>query len=85
MAFEQKQNTGALFKNDKATSKDHPQARGDALIDGIPYWVSAWTNIDQKGNRYQKLKFERKEEKRQARQVSEPRQQERELDDEVPF
>lgn len=91
MAYEQKPNTGSLFKNDKANSENSPQATGSALIDGVDYFVDAWTNVDKNGNRYQSLKFKRKDKQRQA----EPRQQSyaeqsggtaRELDDpEIPF
>ena len=88
MAFEAKDNEGSLFKNDKATHEKSPQAKGSALIDGVAFWVSAWTNIDKNGNRYQKLKFERKEQTQaQPRQQSytEARGGREELSDEIPF
>ena len=61
MAYEPKDNTGSLFKNDRASSDKHPQATGSAIIDGVDYFVDAWTNIDKNGNRYQSLKFKRKD------------------------
>lgn len=61
MAYEQKPNTGALFRNDKREKDTHAHARGDALIDGVAYYVDAWTNTDRNGNKYQSLKFKRKE------------------------
>jgi len=60
--YEQKDNTGALFVNDRREKETQPNARGSALIDGVEYWVSAWTNTSSKGVKYQSLKFERKEE-----------------------
>lgn len=77
--YEQKPNTGSLFKNDRASKTSDPQAKGDAIIDGVPYWVSAWTNIDKKGNRYQSLKFTRKEPKQS--QVTQRSSYDREPDD----
>lgn len=92
MGYDQKDNTGALFKNERATTDSHPNATGTAVIDGVEYFVDAWTNQDRNGNRYQSLKFKRKDQQRQAP----PRRQERQsyaqqsggrdaLNDDVPF
>ena len=75
--FEQRDNSGVLFKNDNRESEKHPNAKGSALIDGVEYWVSAWTKEGQKG-KFQSLSFERKEAK-----PSKPSR--RAPDDEVPF
>ena len=65
MAYEHKDNTGSLFKNDKRTEETHANARGSAMIDGVAYWVDAWTN-DKNGNKYQNLKFKRKDTQEKA-------------------
>lgn len=65
MAYEQKENSGAIFKNDKREKDTQPHGKGSALIDGVAYWVSSWTNESPKG-RYQSLKFERKDSKPEA-------------------
>ena len=62
MANQQKDNSGALFKNDKKTTDAHPNARGQATIDGVEYWVSAWTKTYGAGVKYQSLAFTRKDE-----------------------
>jgi len=62
MTFEHKPNSGSLFKNDKRETDSQPNAKGSALIDGVAYWVSAWTNESANGARYQSLKFSRKDE-----------------------
>ena len=59
MANQQKDNSGALFKNDKKTTDAHPNARGQATIDGVEYWVSAWTKTSGAGVKYQSLAFTR--------------------------
>lgn len=64
MAYEQKPNTGSLFRNDRREKDTHPNAKGSALIDGVEYWVSAWTNKDRNGNAYQSLSFQRKDDNR---------------------
>jgi hypothetical protein len=62
MPYEQKDNSGSLFKNDKRENDSQPHAKGSAMVDGVEYWVSAWTNTSERtGEKYQKLAFTRKE------------------------
>lgn len=81
--YEQKDNTGALFANDKREKETQPNAKGSAMIGGVEYWVSAWTNTSSKGTKYQSLKFERKSETFDNKQ--EMAQHGAELNDSVPF
>ena len=81
MAFTHKPNSGAIFKNDKREKDSHPHARGDALIDGVEYWVAAWTNTRDDGSRYQSLKFSRKDQNR----APNPNPPEPDFDDSIPF
>lgn len=62
MAYEQKDMSGSLFKNDRREKDTHPHATGTALIDGVEYWVSAWTK-EGKNGKFQSLAFRKKEEK----------------------
>ena len=62
MAYQQKDNSGSLFKNERREKDTHPHATGTALIDGVEYWVSAWTKEGKKG-KFQSLSFKRKEER----------------------
>lgn len=62
-SYQQKDNSGALFANAKREKESHPNATGTAMIGGVEYWVSAWTNTSEKGVVYQGLKFEPKEAK----------------------
>lgn len=61
--YEQKPDTGSLFINDKREKEIQPNAKGSALIGGVEYWVSAWTNTSSKGVKYQSLSFQRKDKK----------------------
>lgn len=61
MAYEQRDNSGSLFANEKREKDSHPQAKGTAMIDGREYWVDAWTNTSANGKRYQSLKFKLKD------------------------
>ena len=85
MAYEQKDNSGSLYKNDRREKDTHPNAKGTALIDGREYWVDAWTNKDRNGNPYQSLKFKLKEATRgePSKTYNEPPADD--LDSEIPF
>ena len=61
MAYEQKDLTGSLFKNERKTTDQHPGMTGSALIDGVAYFVDSWKNVDSKGQPYLSMKFKRKE------------------------
>jgi len=63
MAYEQREMSGSLFKNDKKTEEKHPGAKGSATIGGVEYWVSAWVKEGPKG-RWQSLSFKRKDEQK---------------------
>lgn len=61
--YQQKDNSGTLFKNDRRDSESQPNAKGSALIDGVEYWVSAWTKTGRNGEKFQSLAFTRKEQR----------------------
>ena len=52
MAFEKKDNSGAIFKNTKPKSDKSPPLTGNAMIGGIDYWVSAWSKTDKNGEKW---------------------------------
>ena len=85
MAYEQKDNSGSLFANDKREKDSHPHARGSAMIDGREYWVSAWTNTSAGGKRYQSLKFELKEQQSAPAGNNWQAPPLDDLDDDIPF
>lgn len=61
MSYEIREMSGSLFKNDKKTADNHPSARGSCKINGVEYWVDAWTKTDKNGNKWQSLAFKPKE------------------------
>lgn len=61
MAFEQRQNSGSIFKNDRKEKDTHPDGKGSALIDGVEYWVSSWNKVGANGVQFRSLSFQRKE------------------------
>lgn len=82
MAYEPKNLTGSLFKNDRKEKDTHADYRGSALIDGDEFWLDAWINKDRNGNGYMSLKFKRKD--AQGGGTSPARTVE-DLDDDIPF
>ena len=74
-------NRGVLFAN-KDRQGDQPNARGNINIDGVEYWLSAWTKTSKSGERYQSLSVKRKEERQAAQPVADVPN---EFDDEIPF
>jgi len=53
-------NSGALFKNDRKEQERHPDMKGNATIDGVPYWISGWTKTGQRG-KFLSLSFQKKD------------------------
>lgn len=62
MPYEQKDNSGSLFKNEKKDTDKHPDRTGSAMIDGRAYWVSGWVKQDRNGNPWMSLAFKPKDE-----------------------
>lgn len=62
MAFEQRDNSGALFRNAKKSEEKHPNATGTAMIGGVMYYISSWTKTTNTGDKFQSLAFKRKDE-----------------------
>jgi hypothetical protein len=71
MAYEERDLSGSLFKNDKKTEDRHPDYKGSALIGGVGYWVSAWIKTSQGGKKFMSLAFTAKD-KEQSRPASQP-------------
>jgi hypothetical protein len=84
MAYEQRDNSGSLFKNDKKETDKHPDYTGSALIDGTNYWMSAWLKESATGKRFMSFSFKPKDEQRER--VPGPKKSlSEDLDDSIPF
>ena len=79
--FVQKELSGSMFKNQKKLTDNHPNMTGSALIDGVEYYVSAWTKTDKNGNKWQSMSFTKKEPK--TREHAEKAVAD--IDDDIPF
>lgn len=61
MAYEQKDNSGSVFKNERKEKDTHPDRTGSAMIGGVAYWVNGWVKQDRNGNQFLSLSFKPKE------------------------
>ena len=84
MAYVQNNNSGSIFKNDKKETDKHPNAKGSALIDGVEYWVSAWTKESKDGGKYQSLSFQKKDDKPQSKPQPKPQSNDT-FNDDIPY
>ncbi len=86
MAFEQRDNSGSVFVNDRKEKDTHPDRQGSAMIDGIEYWVSGWLKTSAKGP-FLSLAFKRKEAKPAAKTdpISSGRSLKQDMNDDIPF
>jgi hypothetical protein len=50
--MEQKNNTGAIFKNDNKKAENHPDYKGKVLVNGKNMEVALWLNTSPKGVNY---------------------------------
>ena len=91
MAYEQRDNSGSLFRNDKKEKENHPDYKGSAMIGGVEYWLSAWIKEPRGGGqKFMSLALKPKEQDRQeykGRGDTEPRGGggRGQLSDDVPF
>lgn len=52
MKFEQKPNTGSLFKNEKKNNPKQPDYQGSGIIWGKETQISAWLKESKTGKKY---------------------------------
>jgi hypothetical protein len=60
VSFQQRDNSGTLFRNDKREKDTQPNARGTAMVDGVLYEISSWTK-EGKNGKFQSLSFKLKQ------------------------
>ena len=61
MAYEHKDGSGALFKNDKGDNVSRPDYRGDLMVGGTLYEVAGWIKESSNGNKFLSLSAKQKD------------------------
>lgn len=79
-------NRGALFKNTKKESDNHPDYNGNINVDGAEFWLSAWIK-EGKSGKFMSLSIKPKDAKPAKPKESAPAKGGgfRDMDDDVPF
>jgi hypothetical protein len=90
MAFEVKDMSGSIFRNEEKTKETDRDYSGNGMIDGREIWISGWVNEAKNGKKYLKLTFKLKEEQKPAPKKADPISSGRSLMDEpdvdsIPF
>ena len=75
-------NRGRLFKNDRRTKETQPTHKGDLNVNGVEFWLSAWSKTSQAGNKYLSISVAPKEEQSAPAPQSTMAD---DFDDDVPF
>jgi hypothetical protein len=81
MPFEQRDNSGSVWVNDKKTADNHPDRAGSAKIDGVEYWLNGWLKKTKDGKPYLSLGFKKKNEQPAASNKSRAD----DMSDTIPF
>jgi uncharacterized protein (DUF736 family) len=66
MAYEQKDNSGSLFINDKKEQENHPDYKGSVKIGGREYWLSGWKKSTKDGKKWLSLSAKAKEQRQDS-------------------
>ena len=56
--METKNNSGAIFKNDKKTAETHPDYKGKVTVNGKEMEVALWLKTSQAGMKYFSATFQ---------------------------
>lgn len=87
MAYEQRDNSGTLGKNNNRTSPNHPEYSGKIMVAGVMYWLNAWVKEGPNGKFFSlsvKPKEQPRDEGKEMRPAV-PGDRRADLDDEIPF
>jgi len=82
MSYEQKDNSGALFRNDKQGNPKRPDYTGKAKVNGADLQISAWIEKAKDGTPYMSLKFQEPRQRTETPRQPDPAP---EFDDDIPF
>ena len=83
MGYDHKDNSGAIFKNDKGDNPSRPDYRGDCKINGEVLEIAAWIK-DGKNGKFMSLSFKPKHGERESAPSPKPAAA-ADLDDSIPF
>lgn len=77
-------NRGALFKNDRKESDNHPDYTGKLNVGGVDYWLSAWIK-EGKSGKFMSLSIKEQDRKGDVAKANAKANPKADFDDSVPF
>lgn len=81
MAYEVRDMSGSVFKNNRRDRDTSPELTGSGMIFGKEVWINAWVKTDKNGNKWISFSFKEKQPKAEA----DTRPLSVITDDEIPF
>lgn len=93
MAYEQRDNTGSLFKNlDKEEGSNKPDYSGTCMVGGVEHYFDSWVKVADSGRKWLSFSFKPKQKQAPAPAPSQQRAPSRpakhgldDMDDDIPF
>lgn len=61
MAYEQRDNTGTLFVNNRKSKDTHPDYNGTLIVNGVEFWINGWKKTSKRGETFLSLSVKPKE------------------------
>jgi uncharacterized protein (DUF736 family) len=84
--YETRDNSGAIFKNDRKEQENQPDYKGSARVGGVDYWVSVWLKTSQNGVKFMSTAYTAKDVQAAAAQAPKSDNMTmEELDSDIPF
>jgi hypothetical protein len=81
MAYEKRDNSGSLFRNERKNNERSPDYTGSCMIGGRDYWINGWVKESQSGKKFFSFAFKEKEERKEAPVQNKAT----DIDDDIPF
>jgi hypothetical protein len=78
-------NRGAIWKNIDKTTDSQPDFKGNLLINGVDFWVSAWKRKEGANPKAPALSFSVRKKEDQAIEVTATAATETEIDNDIPW
>jgi len=85
MAYEQRDNSGSIFRNDRKEKETHPDYKGDAMVNGQMVWMSAWLKTSTSGKNFMSFSFKPKDQQAAKPVAKSAPKAEPDFDDDMPF